>query len=68
VTLELGGKSANIVFADADFDAALEGALTGNFLQQRAGLPSWGADPGGSADSRTLYGGLRRPRSRDPGW
>ena len=31
VTLELGGKSANIVFADADFDAALEGALTAIF-------------------------------------
>lgn len=27
VSLELGGKSANIVFADADFDAAVEGSL-----------------------------------------
>ncbi|MGW5073370.1 aldehyde dehydrogenase family protein [Rhodococcus sp. NPDC004095] len=27
VTLELGGKSPNIVFADADFDAAVEGSL-----------------------------------------
>ena len=26
-TLELGGKSANIVFADADLDAAIEGAV-----------------------------------------
>jgi aldehyde dehydrogenase (NAD+) len=34
VTLELGGKSANIVFADADIDAAVEGALTGIFLNQ----------------------------------
>ncbi|WP_320200744.1 aldehyde dehydrogenase family protein (plasmid) [Agrobacterium sp. rho-13.3] len=29
VTLELGGKGANIVFADADLEAALDGALTG---------------------------------------
>lgn len=27
VTMELGGKSANIIFADADLDAALDGAL-----------------------------------------
>jgi acyl-CoA reductase-like NAD-dependent aldehyde dehydrogenase len=31
VTLELGGKSPNIVFADADLDAALRGASTGIF-------------------------------------
>jgi aldehyde dehydrogenase (NAD+) len=31
ITLELGGKSANIVFADADLDAALRGATTGIF-------------------------------------
>jgi len=29
VTLELGGKSPNIVFADADLDAAVKGATTG---------------------------------------
>ncbi|QQE76870.1 aldehyde dehydrogenase [Alicyclobacillus sp. SO9] len=29
VTLELGGKSPNIVFSDADFDAAIDGALFG---------------------------------------
>jgi acyl-CoA reductase-like NAD-dependent aldehyde dehydrogenase len=29
VTLELGGKSPNIVFADADFEAAIDGALFG---------------------------------------
>jgi betaine-aldehyde dehydrogenase len=32
VTLELGGKSPNIVFADADFETALDNALTGAFL------------------------------------
>jgi acyl-CoA reductase-like NAD-dependent aldehyde dehydrogenase len=31
VTLELGGKSPNIVFADADLDAAVRGATTGIF-------------------------------------
>jgi aldehyde dehydrogenase (NAD+) len=31
ITLELGGKSANIVLADADIDAALRGATTGIF-------------------------------------
>jgi len=31
ITLELGGKSANIVFPDADLDAAIRGATTGIF-------------------------------------
>jgi betaine-aldehyde dehydrogenase len=31
IGLELGGKSPNIVFADADFDAAIDGALIGIF-------------------------------------
>lgn len=31
VTLELGGKSANIVFADANLDNALRGAISGIF-------------------------------------
>ena len=34
VTLELGGKSPNIVFADADFDVALDYALFGIFAGQ----------------------------------
>ena len=34
VTLELGGKSPNIVFADADFDAAVEGSCNGVFWNQ----------------------------------
>jgi len=34
VTLELGGKSPNIIFADADFEAALEGAMFGIFAGQ----------------------------------
>jgi betaine-aldehyde dehydrogenase len=31
VALELGGKSPNIIFADADFDAAVDNALAGAF-------------------------------------
>jgi acyl-CoA reductase-like NAD-dependent aldehyde dehydrogenase len=32
VTLELGGKSANIVLADADVESAVDGAILGSFL------------------------------------
>src|SRR2546421_2893920 len=34
VTLELGGKSPNVVFADADLDAAVAGAYFGLFFNQ----------------------------------
>src|ERR1700732_5083107 len=34
VTLELGGKSPNIIFADADMDKAIEGAHFGLFFNQ----------------------------------
>jgi betaine-aldehyde dehydrogenase len=34
VTLELGGKSPNIFFADADFEAAIDGPLFGVFINQ----------------------------------
>jgi aldehyde dehydrogenase (NAD+) len=34
VSLELGGKSPNVVFADADLDAAIEGAYDGLFFNQ----------------------------------
>ncbi len=34
VTLELGGKSPNVVFADCDIDAAVEGAFFGLFFNQ----------------------------------
>ena len=34
VTLELGGKSPLIIFADADLDNAINGAMLANFLSQ----------------------------------
>ena len=34
ISLELGGKNPNIVFADADLDAAIDGALFGAFANQ----------------------------------
>jgi len=34
VSLELGGKSPNIIFSDADVDAAIEGAAQGIFFNQ----------------------------------
>ena len=34
ITLELGGKNPNIVFADADFEAAVDGALFAAFANQ----------------------------------
>jgi aldehyde dehydrogenase (NAD+) len=34
VTLELGGKSANIILEDADVDLAVEGAIFGTFFHQ----------------------------------
>jgi betaine-aldehyde dehydrogenase len=34
ISLELGGKSPNIFFADADFEVAVEGALFGIFINQ----------------------------------
>src|SRR5947207_1840949 len=34
ISLELGGKSPNIFFADADFESAVEGALFGVFFNQ----------------------------------
>src|SRR2546429_8369257 len=34
LSLELGGKSPNIVFADADMEAAVKGAMTGIFYNK----------------------------------
>ena len=39
VSLELGGKSPNIVFADADLDAAVEGSFFGLFCSRASAAP-----------------------------
>ena len=39
VSMELGGKSANVVFADADLDLALEGSLRGQCSPTTARVP-----------------------------
>ena len=48
VSLELGGKSPNIFFGDADFENAVDGALFGTFINQgevcSAGQPGAGAE------------------------
>ncbi len=38
VTLELGGKSPNIILDDADMDLAVEGAVFGDLLSPGANL------------------------------
>src|SRR6202049_2982087 len=40
VTLELGGKSPNIFFAEADWEAAVDGALFGVFINQGEVCPA----------------------------
>ena len=57
VSLELGGKSPNIVFADADLDAALKGVFIGHLL-----LP--GRDLLGRLAAVRRGVGLRRVRRR----
>ena len=62
VTLELGGKSANVVFADADVEAAAAAAPLARVRQRRPGLLRALADPrAGRGDGRASW-----PRSRPP--
>ena len=76
VTLELGGKAPNVVFADADIDAAIKGAADAIFFNQgqvccagsastsRATLSttSWQACPRSPAPSRSATAATRTPR------
>ncbi|MFD2356119.1 aldehyde dehydrogenase family protein [Nonomuraea ferruginea] len=39
VSLELGGKGANLVFADADLDNAVHWSAEAIFPQRRPGVP-----------------------------
>ena len=50
VTLELGGKSPNIFFADADFEAAIDGRSVRRLYQSGRGLLCRKPHPGAEAD------------------
>lgn len=63
VTLELGGKSPNIVFADADLEAAAAAGPDGLPRQHRPGLLRPYPDPRTALRLRPLPG-ARRPRHR----
>ena len=67
VTLELGGKSANVIFADADLDAAAAAAPAGDVRQRRPGLLRALADPGRARSDRRVHGRARARRDRDRG-
>ena len=64
VTLELGGKSPNIVFADADFDAAIEGSANGIFWNQGEICSAGSRVFVERADLRRRAERARRPRAR----
>ena len=64
VTLELGGKSANIIFPDADLEAAATRRRIGHLLQQRPGLLGGLPHPGRMPRSTTRWwsGWSRAPK------
>ena len=59
VTLELGGKSANVVFADADLERAAADRALRRLRQRRAGLLRPVADPGPALGLRPVPGAAR---------
>ena len=67
VTLELGGKSANVVFADADLEQAAAAAPRRGVRQRRAGLLRALAHPRGALGARPLHGAPRGGGRRDRG-
>ena len=67
ITFELGGKSPNIVFEDADIDAAVDGALLGIYLNRgNAAAPA--AACSSRTRSTTSSSTAWPPRSRRAGW
>ena len=61
VSLELGGKSPNIVFADADLKDAVRGRLHRDLLRQGRGVRRRLPRPGGARRLRRLRRAARRP-------
>jgi phenylacetaldehyde dehydrogenase len=73
LTMELGGKSANVVLADADLDAATEGALRATFRNQGQVCTAGGRLVADRSIATALVGrlvdrvgGLRVGRGLDP--
>ena len=64
VSLELGGKSPNIVFADADIEAAVKGALTGIFYNKGEVCAAGSRLFLEQTDPRRLHGEAHRSRQR----
>ncbi len=62
VTLELGGKSANIIFADADLERAAASAPSAVFDNRRPGLLRAQSRPGRSVGLRAVHGTVSRVR------
>ena len=60
LSLELGGKSPTLIFADADLDEAIAGAAAGDLRQCRAGVRRRFAR---LCAARDLRRSLRRPRA-----
>ena len=67
VTLELGGKSANVVFADADVEAAAAGRALCGLRQLGAGLLRAVADLRRAPRRRRFHGRAREERQGDEG-
>ena len=67
VTLELGGKSANIVFADADIAGGRRGRAGRRVRQRRPGLLRALADPRRALGARRVHGRARGGGRGDPG-
>ena len=59
VTLELGGKSANIVFADCDLETRRRHRALRRVRQRRAGLLRAQPDPGAAQRVRQVHGAAR---------
>ena len=59
VTLELGGKSANVVFADADLERGGRRGAAGGVRERRPGLLRALAHPRRALGARPLHGGAR---------
>ena len=62
VTLELGGKSANVIFADADLEAAAATAPVRGVRQRRAGLLRPLTHPRRAQRVRPVHGAVRDAR------